>query len=63
MDTMTYASLAAIPRSLAQKNKQPMPPEIELTPFDVSYITPNSVERKSVPSEISYGHPPTPFCA
>jgi hypothetical protein len=43
MDTMTYASLAAIPGSLAKKNKQPVPPEIELTPLDVSYLILNSV--------------------
>ena len=57
MDTMTYASLAAIPGRLAQKNKQPVPPEIELTPLDLSHATSNSVQQSSVRSKISHGHP------
>ena len=57
MDTMTYASLAAIPGRLAQKNKQPVPPETEFTPLDPSHATSNSVEQSSVRSKISHGHP------
>ena len=57
MDTVTYASLAAIPERLAQKNKQPVPPEIELTPLDLSQVTSNSVQQSSVRSKISDGHP------
>jgi hypothetical protein len=55
MDTMTYASLAAIPGRLAQKNKQPVPPEIELTPLDLSHVTSNSVQQSFVRSKISHG--------
>lgn len=55
MDTMTYASLAAIPGRLAQKNKQPVPPEIELTPLDLSQVTSNSVKQSFVRPKISHG--------
>jgi hypothetical protein len=35
MDTMTYASLAAIPRSAAEANKRPIVPEVEFTPLNL----------------------------
>ena len=35
MDTMTYASLAAIPWSVAKNNQRPGVPEVELTPLDL----------------------------
>ena len=39
MDTMTYASVAALPWSVAQNKKQPVVPEVEFTPLDLSRIT------------------------
>jgi hypothetical protein len=39
MDTMTYASAAALPWSLAQHKKQPVAPEAEFTPLNLSCIT------------------------
>jgi hypothetical protein len=46
MDTMTYASVAALPWSVAQHNKHPVAPEAEFTPLDLSYITPICSVRK-----------------
>jgi hypothetical protein len=39
MDTMTYASVAALPLSVAQNKKQQVVPEAEFTTLDLSYIT------------------------
>jgi len=38
MDTMTYASIAALPWSVAQNRKQLLPAEAEFTPLNLSYI-------------------------
>jgi hypothetical protein len=38
MDTMTYASVAALPKSVAQSKKYIAVPEAEFTPLDLSYI-------------------------
>jgi len=38
MDTMTYASVAALPWSVAQNSKYPVIPEPEFIPFSLSYI-------------------------
>jgi hypothetical protein len=38
MDTMTYASLAAIPWTVAESNERPIVPEIELTPLDLAAL-------------------------
>src|SRR5438132_550188 len=39
MDTMTYASVAALPWSVAQNKKHPVVPEAEFTPVDLPCIT------------------------
>jgi hypothetical protein len=39
MDTMTYASVAALSWSVAQKKEQPVVPEAEFTTLDLSCIT------------------------
>jgi hypothetical protein len=38
MDTMTYASVAALPWSVAQSSKYRVIPEPEFLPFNLSYI-------------------------
>jgi hypothetical protein len=38
MDTMTYASVAALPASIVQSSKYPVVPESEFVPLDLSYI-------------------------
>jgi hypothetical protein len=38
MDTITYASLAVIPWSVAKSNQRPIVPETELAPLDLSYL-------------------------
>jgi hypothetical protein len=47
MDTMTYASVAALPESVANSTRRLLVPEVELTPLDLSYL------GKSVRAEIS----------
>jgi hypothetical protein len=47
MDTMTYASVAALPESVANSTRRFLVPEVELTPMDLSYL------GKSVRAEIS----------
>jgi len=47
MDTATYASLAAIPWSVAESNRRPAIPEIELIPLDPSYIGIQRTKSKS----------------
>ena len=39
MDTMTYASVAVLPWSIAQNNKPAGGPEAEFDPLDLSYIS------------------------
>jgi hypothetical protein len=39
MDTMTYASFAALLENAARNNKYPIEPEVEFTPFYLSYLT------------------------
>jgi hypothetical protein len=38
MDTMTYASAAVLPWSVAQNSKYPCAPESDFVPLDLSYI-------------------------
>jgi hypothetical protein len=38
MDTMTYASVAVLPWTIAQDRIHPAPPEIEVIRLDVSMI-------------------------
>jgi hypothetical protein len=38
MDTMTYASVAVLPWSVAEQNKHLVIREAEFTPMDLSYI-------------------------
>jgi hypothetical protein len=38
MDTITYASIAAIPWAIADNNQGPVVPEVELAPLDVSAL-------------------------
>jgi hypothetical protein len=40
MDTMTYASVAMLPWSIAESNKQDTIPETELRSLNFSYLTP-----------------------
>src|ERR1700739_1606605 len=47
MDTMTYASVAALPESVANSTRRLLVPEVELTPLDLSYL------GKSIRAEIS----------
>jgi hypothetical protein len=47
MDTATYASLAAIPWSVAESNRHPAIPEVELIPLDLSYISVQRTKSKS----------------
>ena len=47
MDTMTYASVAALPASVASSTRRLQVPEVELTPLDLSYL------GKSIRAEIS----------
>ena len=47
MDTMTYASVAALPESVANSTRHLLVPEVELTPLDLSYL------GKSIRAEIS----------
>jgi len=35
MDTMTYASVAALPESVANSTRRCLVPEVELTPMDL----------------------------
>jgi hypothetical protein len=39
MDTMTYASVAILPWSVAEKNKQDAIPETEFTSFNLTYLS------------------------
>jgi hypothetical protein len=41
MDTMTYAAIAVIPASIAQKNEHQVSPAEEFAPLDLSYIIPS----------------------
>jgi len=47
MDTMTYASVATLPESVANSTRRLLVPEVELTSLDLSYL------GKSVRAEIS----------
>ena len=47
MDTMTYASVASLPESVANSTRRLLVPEVELTPLDLSYL------GKSIRAEIS----------
>jgi len=47
MDTMTYASVAALPESVANSTRRLLVPEVELTPLDLSYL------GKSIRAELS----------
>ena len=47
MDTMTYASVAALPETVAKSSRRLLVPEVELTPLDLSYL------GKSIRAEIS----------
>jgi hypothetical protein len=47
MDTMTYASVAALPESVANSTRRLQVPEVELIPLDLSYL------GKSIRAEIS----------
>jgi hypothetical protein len=47
MDTMTYASVAALPAGVANSTRRLLVPEVELTPLDLSYL------GKSIRGEIS----------
>jgi hypothetical protein len=38
MDTMTYASVAALPWTIAENNKQPVVTESEIVFVDLSFI-------------------------
>jgi len=38
MDTMTFASVAALPWSVAQTNKHPIVPETEFASLNLSFI-------------------------
>jgi hypothetical protein len=38
MDTMTYASIAVIPWSIAESGQRPVVPEPEFAPFNLSFI-------------------------
>ena len=47
MDTMTYASVAALPENVANSTRRLQVPEVELTPLDLSYL------GKSIRAELS----------
>ena len=47
MDTMTYASVAALPERVANSTRRLQVPEVELSPLDLSYL------GKSIRAEIS----------
>ena len=47
MDTVTYASVAVIPESVANSTRRLLVPEVEITPLDLSYL------GKSIRAEIS----------
>jgi hypothetical protein len=47
MDTMTYASVAALPESVANSTRRLLVPEVELTPLDLSYL------GRSIRAEVS----------
>jgi hypothetical protein len=47
MDTMTYASVAILPESVANSTRRLLVPEVELTPLDLSYL------GRSIRAEIS----------
>jgi hypothetical protein len=47
MDTMTYASVAVLPESVANSTRRLLVPEVELTPLDLSYL------GRSIRAEIS----------
>jgi len=38
MDTVTYASIAMLPFTIAQNQTQPTPSEVEFVPLDLSLI-------------------------
>jgi hypothetical protein len=50
METMTYASVATLPWSIAQNKKHPVVLEAEFTPLDLSRIT-----RKWIQCEMLQG--------
>jgi hypothetical protein len=39
MDTMTYASVAVLPASVAKSTRHLLVPEVEFTPLDLSYLS------------------------
>jgi hypothetical protein len=47
METVTYASVAVIPESVANSTRRLLVPEVEITPLDLSYL------GKSIRAEIS----------
>ena len=47
MDTMTYASVAVLPKSVANSTRRLLVPEVELTPLDLPYL------GRSIRAEIS----------
>jgi hypothetical protein len=47
MDTVTYASVAVLPESVANSTRRLLVPEVELTPLDLSYL------GRSIRAEIS----------
>ncbi|MBV8898702.1 MAG: hypothetical protein JOY92_01125 [Verrucomicrobia bacterium] len=38
MDTITYASVAVLPWSIAQGKKRPLVPEADFVPLDLTYV-------------------------
>jgi hypothetical protein len=47
MDTVTYASVAVLPESVANSTRRLLVPEVELNPLDLSYL------GRSIRAEIS----------
>jgi hypothetical protein len=47
METVTYASVAVIPESVANSTRRLLVPEVEITPLDLSYL------GRSIRAEIS----------
>ena len=45
MDTMTYASVAVLPRNIALSKRQLAVPEAAFAPLDLSYITSKHPDR------------------
>jgi hypothetical protein len=39
MDTVTYASVAALPCSVVQRTERPRVPEVEFIPLELSYLS------------------------